>query len=537
MVMKARKINLDRAPISSDKIKSKQDFEHVVTNYKLIKPSFWTNPWFYGPVGLASFAIVVSLMMNNLNSNPEQNEKKFTLVKPVLPEDTKCIHPPLKNKDVTFSSFVIDPTKNEKITLESGTTVAIPKGSLISKTDEKIQLKIREFDSKSDAFVAGIPMDLGEKEAFESAGMIEIRALQKGKEIEISTQKPIQVEMVLNQNPTGFDFWRLNEEKKDWEKYPSTFTFPSSSSSSLNSSKTDKIKELEKDIIVVDTKLNELIVPLKKDFLLPEKGIQRFDIDFNEKDYPELEKLRDIEFEVDTKNKYDRNFTKKAWENMDLSKKENGYIITFSNSKEKFQIPVRPILKGIQKDKAEQKFDSHYEAYLTKKVELQTEKDKLFAEKTALIQFNDLDVPTKVDLNSNSLQSVKGYKTTFSTTVFGVFNCDKPITYPKATEEEFAYTFQNNQLIKTFQVYVFDKVKNVRYSYGQGFSHPVSQVGFHAKNESVLLIIDQNGDIGYLTNFNAAKSNNGQLKVTRLDEKDVNLQSIQKLIDESSIDA
>ena len=36
--MKARKINLDRAPISSDKIESKQDFGHVVTNYKLIKP-------------------------------------------------------------------------------------------------------------------------------------------------------------------------------------------------------------------------------------------------------------------------------------------------------------------------------------------------------------------------------------------------------------------------------------------------------------------------------------------------------------------
>jgi hypothetical protein len=140
-------------------------------------------------------------------------------------------------------------------------------------------------------------------------------------------------------------------------------------------------------------------------------------------------------------------------------------------------------------------------------------------------------------MNSNNLQSVKGFKTTFSTTVFGVFNCDRPITYPKATEEELAYTFENNQLIKTLQVYVFDKVKNVRYSYGQGFNHPISEVGFHPKNESVLLIIDQNGDIGYLTNFNATKSNNGQLKVTRLNEKDVNLQSIQKLIDESTIDA
>ncbi len=537
--MKARKINLDRAPISSDKIESKQDFEHVLTNYNAIKPSFWTNPWFYGPVGLASLAIVVSLFMNNINSNTEENEKKSTLINSTFPEDTECIHPPLKNKDVAFSSFEIDPTKNEKITLESGTTVTIPKGSLISESDEKVQLKIREFDSKSDAFVAGIPMDLGKKEAFESAGMIEIRALQKGKEIEISPQKPIQVEMVLNQNPTGFDFWRLNEDKKDWEKYPSTFkyTTASSSSSNLNVSKTEKIQTIEKDIVLVDTRINELIVPLKKDFLLPEKGNQRFDVDFDEKDYPELEKLKGVEFEVDTKNKYDRNFTKKAWENMELSKKEQGYIITFSNTKEKFQIPVRPILKGVSKDKAEQKFNSHFEAYLTKKTELQTEKDRLLAEKVALIQFKDVSVPSKVEMNSNNLQSVKGFKTTFSTTVFGVFNCDRPITYPKATEEELAYTFENNQLIKTLQVYVFDKVKNVRYSYGQGFNHPISEVGFHPKNESVLLIIDQNGDIGYLTNFNATKSNNGQLKVTRLNEKDVNLQSIQKLIDESTIDA
>jgi hypothetical protein len=536
--MKARKINLDRAPISSDKIESKQDFEHVLTNYKLIKPSFWTNPWFYGPVGLASLAIVVSLLMNNVNSNPEANEKKSILVNSSFPEDTKCIHPPLKNKDVAFSSFEIDPTKNEKITLESGTTVTIPKGSLISKTDGKVQLNIREFDSKSEVFMAGIPMDFGEKQAFESAGMIELRALQKGKEIDISPQKPIQVEMVLNQNPTGFDFWRLNEVKKDWEKYPSTYKYPNTLINIENVvSKTNKIEKIDKDLSVVENKMIELVAPIKKDFLLPEKGNQRFDVDFDEKDYPELEKLKGVEFEVDTKNKYDRNFTKKAWENMELSKKEQGYIITFSNSKEKLQIPVRPILKGSSKDKAEQKFNSHFEEYLTQKTELQTEKDRLLAEKVALIQFKDVNVPSKVDVSSNNLQSVKGYKTTFSTTVFGVFNCDRPITYPKATEEELAYTFENNQLIKTLQVYVFDKVKNVRYSYGQGFNHPISEVGFHPKNESVLLVIDQNGEVGYLSNFNVAKSNNGQLKVSRLNEKNVNLQSIQKLIDESTIDA
>lgn len=537
--MKARKINLDRAPISSDKIESKQDFGHVVTNYKLIKPSFWTNPWFYGPVGLASFAIVVSLMMNNVNSNPEQNEKKSTLVRSVLPEDTKCIHPPLKTKDVSFSLFVIDPTKNEKITLESGTTVTIPKGSLISKTDEKIQLKIREFDSKSEAFVAGIPMDLGKNEAFESAGMIELRGMQNGKEIKISPQIPIQVEMVLNQNPTGFDFWRLNEENKDWDKYPSTFIYPpvSSNTSNSNDSKIDKIQKIEKDIVLVDSKISELIIPVKKDFLLPEKGNQRFDVDFDEKDYPELEKLRGVEFEVDTKIKYDRNFTKKAWEDMELSKKDQGYIITFSNSKEKFQIPVRPILKGISKDKAEQKFSTHYEAYTVKKNELQNEKKRLSTEKSNLVQFKNLDNDSKPLISSNKIQSVKDYKTTFSTTVFGVFNCDRPITYPKANEEELVFTFDNNELIKTIQVYVFDKVKNVRYSYGQGFNHPISEVGYHPKNESVLLIIEKNGDIGYLPNFNEVKSNYGQLKVTRLNEKDLNLQNIQKLIDESTIDS
>ena len=540
--MKTRKINLDRAPISSDKIKSKQDFEHVLTNYNSIKPSFWTKPWFYGPVGLASLAIVFSLFINSANSNPNENEKKSTLVNSTFPEDTKCIHPPIKSSDIAFNSYKIDPRKEEKITLESGTIVTIPKGSIISKTDEEIELKIREFESKSEAFLAGIPMDIGDKEAFESAGMIEIRGVQNGNTVQISPQKPIMIEMVLNQNPTGFDFWRLNEDKKDWDKYPSTFNYPSASSNSfnssnVNSSKTDKIQKIEKEIIVIDSKLNELLVPLKKDFLLPEKGNQRFDIDFNEKDYPELEKLKGVEFEVDTKNKYDRNFTKKAWENMELSKKDQGYIITFSNSKEKFQIPVRPILKGISKDKAEQKFDSHFEAYLTKKTELQNEKERLLTEKSNLVQFKNLDNDSKPLISSNKIQSVKDYKTTFSTTVFGVFNCDRPITYPKANEEELVFTFDNNELIKTIQVFVFDKVKNVRYSYGQGFNHPISEVGFHPKNESVLLIIEKNGDVGYLTNFNEVKSNYGQLKVTRLNEKDVNLQSIQKLIDESTIDS
>ena len=549
-------MNLDRTPLDSKYVQSKQNFDNVLANYKAIKPPIWKNPWFYGPVGLASIAIAITLSLNT--SNTITDDKNVTKLITELPKDTECIHPPIEKQDVTFQNFEVNPLKDEKIELASGTKIEFPKGSLLPENPTKnVTIRIREFDTKSEAFVAGVLMDCKDNEAFESAGMIEVRGVQNGEEVKVNADKPFKVDLVLTKNPQDFQFWKLDEKSNKWNNYEAAYNYPSKKEvSKVNPVKEceDKIQQLNELIELKTKEISHLIEPQKRDYLLPIKGNQRFDVNFDEKQFPELEKMKGVEFEVDTKIPYDRSFSKKVWSNVDLTKKEDNYIIEFSNTpKDKIQIPVRPILKGEKKLKAEESFNKIFNEYQQKKTDLLSQKEKFELSKTEqdvrlekLIESakkaisNDAantNLVSTVSSGSNSITSVEGYSATFTSSSWGVFNCDKPITYPKSYEEELAFTYQNNAIVEAISIFVFDKDKDVRFTFGYNGSHNITQFGFHKKDKNTLFIIDREGDIGYVSDFSESDIQNGRVKITRLSKKDVNLTQLQKLIDESRIDS
>ena len=88
--MKRNKIEMDRPVVSSEEIKNKQDFNKVIKGAKKAKPPILKNPWFYGSIGLASLALIITLTQKE-----EQFEEKSTLSNNseiILPDDTECIH-------------------------------------------------------------------------------------------------------------------------------------------------------------------------------------------------------------------------------------------------------------------------------------------------------------------------------------------------------------------------------------------------------------------------------------------------------------
>lgn len=58
--MEKIKTILDRKPLSSDYISSKQDFGKVLKGVQHLKPPVWKSAWFYGTVGVAAIAVVVT---------------------------------------------------------------------------------------------------------------------------------------------------------------------------------------------------------------------------------------------------------------------------------------------------------------------------------------------------------------------------------------------------------------------------------------------------------------------------------------------
>ena len=451
---------------------------------------------------------------------------------------------------------MVDPLKGKQIELTSGTKIDIPAGTL--QAEGKVEVKVREFPSQASAFLAGIPMDYQKDQAFTSAGMLEIRALQGNKAIELDENKPIEVSMKLQSNPKGFDFWKLDETKKDWIKFPCDYALKSVESQSTNqqTSKHDlqilttKINQNENKLLAITSNLNNLKEPNRKEALLPIAGNQRFVIEYDETDFKELAHLKGVEFEVETKEKYDRNFTKKTWEKVDLAKKEEQYLVTFSNgTKDKITLPVRPVLKGVNKDKAESEFNSKFSAYENEKKDLEIKQQTLQIEKKNLMSkyeklqhdFRQSMVQSSNPVSNfaqteNQIKSVEGYTANFKSTSFGIFNCDRPISYPRALGLDFICKTQYNHLVKAVNYYLFDQDKKVRYDYGVFTNHSIDQLGLNANNINTLIIVDENGKMSFVKQMNKEKIKNGILLVDELKVDNIEISNIQKLINESKVE-
>lgn len=527
--MKARKINLDRKLLTSEQIEAKQNFDQVLEGFKAVKPTVWKNPWFYGPVGLASIALAVTLSMTNINSNTD--EKNSTLKASNFPEDTECIKPPVKDQDVDFETFNVNTKENTKIELESGTTIEIPKGSLNSN-ELKTTIKVRELNDQSSAFVAGIPMDYGKKEAFVSAGMIEIRSNEN---VKINQNKLIKVDMVLSKNPIGFGFWKLDENTKEWIEYEAAYNIPPHNEKNVESVKNKLIASIEdkkQENEVKEKELVALTAPLKQDFKLAIPENQRFDIAFNPKDFPDLEKLKDVEFEVDQKTPYDKSFTKKVWNNMKLNQKEGKYFVTFSNATEKLFLQVRPVLKGVEKAKAEESFNEKFQGYKNAVKEI----EETIAKNKSAIEKNELRLEKMIaEIQSNLNVKEVSQRTTasFEVSSWGVFNCDKPSKYPKPLENEVAFVNEYKESISVKNVYLFDLKDNVRFVFGENKNHSKYEFGLFKKHDNVVFIEDLKGKMLYFKYDKDKKYDFSSFVFSDLKQKVLNLDEIRKILDES----
>ncbi len=69
--MKNYKILVNRQPLSEKYIESRQDFGKVLKGVKQLKPPLWKSAWFYGPVGMATVALTISVSSIHANEAKE----------------------------------------------------------------------------------------------------------------------------------------------------------------------------------------------------------------------------------------------------------------------------------------------------------------------------------------------------------------------------------------------------------------------------------------------------------------------------------
>jgi len=73
--MEIKTVNLDRGFLSSSQIEKRQNFKEVLILSKLNKQPTWRSPWFYGAVGLSSFAVSAISLVDLPKPNLKYGEK------------------------------------------------------------------------------------------------------------------------------------------------------------------------------------------------------------------------------------------------------------------------------------------------------------------------------------------------------------------------------------------------------------------------------------------------------------------------------
>lgn len=134
--------------------------------------------------------------------------------------------PPIPSADIVADEFQISPTKDTVIYHKSGSVISIPKEAFL---DEKgnvittpVALKFRMFSNPLDIYLAGIPMNFtnenGEELVFESAGMFEMNASNKGKAVNVNPENKIQVDVVSYSEDTKFNRYDFDSESNTWKE-------------------------------------------------------------------------------------------------------------------------------------------------------------------------------------------------------------------------------------------------------------------------------------------------------------------------------
>ncbi|MCR9173393.1 MAG: hypothetical protein NXI10_12910 [bacterium] len=86
--MEKIKTILDRKPLSSEYIRSKQDFANVVKGAKGLGKPYWQTNWFYGTVGVAAVAIIVTAVTLADSDIPEKSPKNNAIVAAAETDDS-----------------------------------------------------------------------------------------------------------------------------------------------------------------------------------------------------------------------------------------------------------------------------------------------------------------------------------------------------------------------------------------------------------------------------------------------------------------
>lgn len=172
--------------------------------------------WFFGAVLLA--ALLAGSYFLAPEKQATQEKKQATVAQ--TPATDKKEAEVWKHVDVPFASYSFQAEKGITVKDErSGAVISIPANALQNKDGKPVKgnvsLNYREFRTKADFALAGIPMTYKDKN-FNSAGMFELRVFHNKDTLQLITGKTAGVEFNMTKNEPGIGFYYLSQPENEW---------------------------------------------------------------------------------------------------------------------------------------------------------------------------------------------------------------------------------------------------------------------------------------------------------------------------------
>jgi hypothetical protein len=500
--MKNYKINIDKPKPTQEEILAGRNFDQVLKQYnaspgKVIKKPFWQSAGFIGSVAAVAATVAIVLMAvkggnpvtdapqgpvivdgNNSNSNADDKTPQNTTA---WAPTKREIAPPLADLNVPFTAYKVNAKSGGAITHETGTKITFKPNSFVDEAGApvtgNVEVKYREMHDAVDFFLAGIPMEYdsaGATYVLESAGMMEIAAFVGGKVVYLDKSKPMQVEMASAQSGTGYNLYAFNTDAGNWEYLGkdkvAAMPYAKNQRALDSLAALEKWKALQKNgngycSGVKKGKPVDAIRPQKAD---PTKN--RFIVDFNKKEFPEMATYENVIFEVDeSKEKFDRANYNVTWESVVLSRgtEAKKYALTLRKGLKTVKLDVYPVLDGQEYATVAANYEKAHAEYLKDSTEYAE-----FARGGYTVTPVDANAPNQAfvfdAVAARSAALEYEVQRSFELSGFGVFNTDRASNLPQGAAVELALTLPGNLAFTGATYAHVDRQKNSVMNYHNG---------------------------------------------------------------------
>lgn len=493
----------------------------------------------------AAAAVALLLIVRSLNDLPTPAQSQA--VADAYFAQQPIVNPPLATVEPKGRPIKVNAAEGGTLDLDAGTRLVIPRtafqsdrGQLIESGD--VDIYYREMHDAVDFFVAGVPMtydSAGTRHYLQSAGMIEIIALQNGQPVGMAPGKTIRIELSSNiaaqadGSWPSFKVYHLDTEARNWVFYGQSamvFDNPTNTEQLEGRSAVDRLNAEKAAIMTADPKPEAPMKPVK-----PDGKAVSFELDLKDGSLPvepgSEEAIASLQKGAIWQVRpncpaFNENALNLEWKSARLKRlSEVEYELTLIGEANELRLLVQPVITGKDFERAQNSYNEAVQAYEAKLAEW----EKRTTDKIAALE-SRYNQETS-DKGATASTQTRHVRHIFDINAFGIWNCDRPAPLAKSSFRIRMIEDQNGTRYPNQTAYLSDENGKSIYQLHTGRG---STVYFDQKKEYLLWMMTPNGKIALVkTKAEWAQSNpkkGVKLKVQTVDREIRNEADIREVL-------